>query len=53
VNPLPFIVDTPAVNAPGRPPHTLRRKLLDALRNLPAWTLKEIVHFHLVHFLGG
>jgi hypothetical protein len=36
----------PAVNAPGRPAHTLRQQLLDALRNLPAWTVKELVHFH-------
>jgi hypothetical protein len=35
----------PAVNAPGRPAHTLRQQLLDALRNLPAWTVKELVHF--------
>jgi acyl carrier protein len=51
VNPLPIIVDMPAVNAPGRPPHTLRRQLLDALRNLPAWTVKEVVHFQPRAFL--
>jgi thioesterase domain-containing protein len=51
VNPLPVIVDMPAVNAPGRPPHTLRRQLLDALRNLPAWTVIEVVHFHPRAFL--
>ncbi|HEX3374213.1 MAG TPA: alpha/beta fold hydrolase [Edaphobacter sp.] len=45
VDPLPVIVDMPAVNAPGRPAHTLRQQLLDALRNLPAWTVKELVHF--------
>jgi acyl-coenzyme A synthetase/AMP-(fatty) acid ligase/thioesterase domain-containing protein/acyl carrier protein len=46
VDPLPIIVDMPAVNAPGRPAHTLRQQLLDALRNLPAWTVKELLHFH-------
>ena len=46
VDPLPVIVDMPAVNAPGRPDRTPQRQLLDALRNLPAWTAKEMVHFH-------
>jgi acyl-CoA synthetase (AMP-forming)/AMP-acid ligase II/thioesterase domain-containing protein/acyl carrier protein len=51
VDPLPVIVDMPAVNAPGRPAPTLRRQLLDALRNLPAWTAKEAVHFRPRAFL--
>jgi acyl-coenzyme A synthetase/AMP-(fatty) acid ligase/thioesterase domain-containing protein/acyl carrier protein len=51
VDPLPVIVDMPAVNAPGRPARTLQRQLLDALRNLPAWTAKEVVHFHPRAFL--
>lgn len=51
VDPLPVIIDMPAVNAPGRPAHTLQRQLLDALRNLPAWTVKEAVHFRPRAFL--
>jgi acyl-coenzyme A synthetase/AMP-(fatty) acid ligase/thioesterase domain-containing protein/acyl carrier protein len=51
VDPLPVIVDMPAVNAPGRPASTFRQQLLDALRNLPAWTVKELVHFHPRAFL--
>jgi acyl-coenzyme A synthetase/AMP-(fatty) acid ligase/thioesterase domain-containing protein/acyl carrier protein len=51
VDPLPVIVDMPAVNAPGNPDRTLKRQLLDALRNLPAWAAKEVVHFHPRAFL--
>jgi thioesterase domain-containing protein/acyl carrier protein len=51
VDPLPVVVDMPALNAPGRPVHTLQRQLLDALRNLPAWTAKEVIHFHPRAFL--
>lgn len=51
VDPLPVIVDMPAVNALGSPNRTLQRQLLDALRNLPAWTAKEVVQFHPRAFL--
>ena len=51
VDPLPVIIDMPAVNAPGVPERTLQQQLLDVLRNLPAWAAQEVTHFHPRAFL--
>jgi thioesterase domain-containing protein/acyl carrier protein len=45
VDPLPVIIDMPAVNAPGMQAPTIPRQLLDVLRNLPAWSAQEAAHF--------
>jgi amino acid adenylation domain-containing protein len=45
LDPLPIVIDMTAVNVPGHQPRTLPQRLLDALRNLPAWTTREIAHF--------
>lgn len=51
VDPLPVIIDMPAVNAPGRTAQSLQQRVLNVLRNLPAWTVKEAVHFQPRAFL--
>jgi thioesterase domain-containing protein/acyl carrier protein len=44
VDVLPIVIDMPAINAA---PRTTRQKVLDVLRNLPAWTAHEVAHFRL------
>ena len=51
LDPLPIVIDMTAVNAPGLQPRTLPQRLLDAVRNLPAWTTREIAHFRPRPFL--
>jgi thioesterase domain-containing protein len=51
VDPLPVIIDMPAMNAPGMQAPTIPRQLLDVLRNLPAWSAQEAAHFEPRAFL--
>jgi len=44
LNVLPIVIDMPAINAA---PRATGQKLLDVLRNLPAWTAYEAAHFRL------
>jgi hypothetical protein len=41
----------PALNAPGIQPRTVKRQMLDVLRNLPAWLAHELANFRLRKFL--
>jgi acyl-CoA synthetase (AMP-forming)/AMP-acid ligase II/thioesterase domain-containing protein/acyl carrier protein len=51
IDPLPVIIDMPAVNAPGMQARSFQRQLLDALRNLPAWIAQEAAYFRPRAFL--
>ncbi|MDP9051840.1 MAG: alpha/beta fold hydrolase, partial [Acidobacteriota bacterium] len=50
VDPLPVIIDMPALNT-GSQPRTIQRQMLDVLCNLPAWIAHEAANFHLRAFL--
>lgn len=41
---LPVVIDMPAVNAPGID-RAFGRRVLDVIRNLPAWSVHEAAHF--------
>ncbi len=47
--PLPIVIDMPAVNAPGvsRP---VARRAMDVVSNLPAWMAHEAAHFQPMEF---
>jgi acyl-coenzyme A synthetase/AMP-(fatty) acid ligase/thioesterase domain-containing protein/acyl carrier protein len=51
VDPLPVIIEMPALNTPGIQPRTIQRQMLDVLCNLPAWIAHEAAHFRLRAFL--
>ncbi|HVW84580.1 MAG TPA: AMP-binding protein, partial [Bryobacteraceae bacterium] len=51
IDPLPVVIDMPALNAPGHSRRSARRKMLDALRNLPARAAYEASHFDSRKFL--
>ena len=51
VDPLPIIIDMPAINAPGWRSDTLGRQMANAAHNLPTWIAKEVVSFHPRAFL--
>jgi acyl-coenzyme A synthetase/AMP-(fatty) acid ligase/thioesterase domain-containing protein/acyl carrier protein len=46
LNPLPFILDMPAINAPGLSARSGKQRLFDMVRNLPPWIVQEVTHFH-------
>jgi len=45
LDPLPVIIDMPALNAPGCQPNSLPHQMVDALFNLPAWIATEMANF--------
>lgn len=51
IDPLPIIIDMPAVNAPGWQPSNLGQQLIDAVHNLPTWAMKELANFRPRAFL--
>ena len=50
VDPLPIVIDMPAVNAPGLASRSFGRKVLDVVQNLPAWGAHELANFQLRPF---
>jgi acyl-coenzyme A synthetase/AMP-(fatty) acid ligase/thioesterase domain-containing protein/acyl carrier protein len=49
-DPLPVVIDMPALNVPGAPRRTRARQALDAARNLPRWMAHELTHFDMPAF---
>ena len=45
VDPLPVIIDMPALNAAGLRSRTVPRQLLDVVTNLPRWIVHELANF--------
>ncbi|HVW84328.1 MAG TPA: alpha/beta fold hydrolase, partial [Bryobacteraceae bacterium] len=51
IDPLPVVIDMPALNAPGYSRRSAARKVLDMVRNLPARAAYEASHFDSRKFL--
>jgi thioesterase domain-containing protein/acyl carrier protein len=51
VDPLPVIIDMPALNTPGLRTRTVARQMLDVMTNLPPWIAQEVANFRPHSFL--
>jgi len=51
-DPLPVVIDMPALNAPGTYRRSTARLVLDMVCNLPAWAAHEALHFQGRKFLA-